>query len=188
MDPTPRGTRNMATLMTPIRLIRLLPGMAFLLAPLAGAQEAATAPAPVVAPQEAAITLVGRKGEPIAIVDRRTGEVATDEDAERFVNRMSAEGLLRQAQRAEAAAEAEAAEAKTAEAEDAAAASAAQKAAEEAAEAKAAAEKAASEMRAKGWQPWTPDGEVLFNPNTFQFQPREKIVEEFLPPEPAKAP
>lgn len=188
----------MAWFTTKNRLIHLLPGMALVLVPMAGAQETPQEPAPVVAPPEAAVTLVGRKGAPIVIVDRQTGEVGTDEDAERFVNRMSAEGLLRQSMRAEALAEAAAEEAKTEEAESAAAAETAKKAAEEAAKAKVAAEKAAAkkareekaaaEMRAKGWQPRTPDGEVLFNPNTFQFQPREKIVEEFLPPEPADAP
>lgn len=174
----------------------LVLGAACLAAPLA-AQEAAPLPAPA-APQAAPagtapITLVGRKGEPIAIVDNRTGEVSTDEAGERFVNQMSPEALIRQevrqVQEAEAA-EADA-EARREQAEQTAAAAA--DAAKAKAEAQAKADKAAGEaarqakaendMRGMGWQPWTPDGKILFNPNTFQFQPREEIVERFLPPE-----
>lgn len=152
---------------------------------------------PVLA-EDAAVTIVGHKGEPAQIIDNETG-VVTEQDPDTLrMNVVSPEVMeddaLRAAEEAEVVKEDEAKDAEAAKAEaarkkqEAEAAAKAEAAAAKAAAEKAKVEKAEAEMKSMGWINQTEDGKYLFNPNTMQFRPREEVLKEYLPPDPdAKA-
>jgi hypothetical protein len=151
--------------------------------------------APVFA-EEAAITIVGRKGAPAQIIDNTTG-VVTEQDPDTLrMNVVSPVAMeddaLRAAEESEVVKEDEAKDAEAAKAEaarkkqEAEAAAKAEAASAKTAAEKAKLEKAEAEMKGMGWINQTEDGKFLFNPNTMQFRPRDEVVKEFLPPDPGE--
>jgi hypothetical protein len=151
--------------------------------------------APVFA-EEAAVTIVGRKGEPAQIIDNNTG-VVTEQDPDTLrmnvVSPLAMENAeLRAAEEEELVKEDEAKDAEAAKVEaarkkqEAEAAAKAEAAAAKTAAEKAKLEKAEAEMKGMGWINQTEDGKFLFNPNTMQFRPRDEVVKEFLPPDPGE--